>query len=169
MAVPPNYLQPLIGYAMNLLGKEYSAEQVLAYMERHNVYSMLPERDRQQALQYALSNQLAKAQIQVTGLGQTFASLIGKIVPTAENVGVRVFATVEDSAGRPHEIALTLNVPPDWTPADVLALARNQIESGQYQPHTGNQYPTKIVGEPEIIGIYEGGTENANVTVARPA
>lgn len=169
MAVPPNKLQNLIGYAMNLLGKGNSVEQVESYMEQHRTYSLMSPEDRATAIRYALSNQLATQLIPTLGTTPNFASLLGKIIPTAENVGVRVVATVEDQAGRQHDISITVNVPPDWSPADVLELARNQIESGQYRPHTGNQYPTQIVGDPYIVGIYEGGTENANVTVARPA
>lgn len=97
------------------------------------------------------------------------ADLLGKIIPTAENVGVRVNAKVQGPDGVIRDASLTINVPPDWTPAMIRALATEQINSGQYRPHTGNDCPGFVVGTPEIVGLYEGGTENANVTVARLA
>lgn len=162
MAVPPRYLNPLVGYAMFQIGKGLDEEAVLAKMELAPSLPFTTDANRREAYRLATQNMLATDLATGPMYTRPLAESFGRILATEEPVGVRFVATMLDPNGGEHSVMVTINVRPDTTPEQIAALARAHLESGQYRPHTGNQYPTTFaVGG--IVSIVEGGHEAPNL------
>jgi hypothetical protein len=165
MEKPEGGLQPMIGYAMHMLGVEgETVASVRARMERMATDRGWPEAQIESAIDWALVNRSSTLEATTTEKETAFAVFMKTEGNKGEIVGVRVVLFIRtgfpESGGKPESVSVVLNVPTIWTPE--MALNEAILQWQQHVDRT--RYGTAaidLVKSPGIVAVFQGGFEGA--------
>lgn len=94
------------------------------------------------------------------------ADVLGEIVPTSEDIGVRVEIVVVNERGGQNTVSVTINAPPDATLEAVMQAAIDYVESGQLS-RLGDDTGSLSAGAAGILSVIRGGLESPAITMGR--
>lgn len=142
----PIYLRPVVGYATFHLRRGRTRSQVKAQLKRHRIYGQFPEHNIDEATEQAVENMVALARLAGPKTGRTFVTAFkGKVEPE-DQVGIKMDVMYETEGGFQAHISITVNARADSKPSDVLAFAKDFLESGGLRARfPGKTDPARVI------------------------